>query len=238
VKHPARLVVAEVLALAEDGYVEVVADDDGYTLHRGPADPAVLWQDRAEVLAGLFHGGEPVRLARPALPPLVPPHGPISADRISTAVSVAVERYGFMSRLHWLVLAGVILGVGAALAGAVAGVGIASALVAIGAGLLATAWLQSPVRPSRAARAERVRLQKLRARLLVGSDATDLALLPWAFLLLTDDELTVWWRRARPVSDQPRWLTWRPSQAGEWPGLMTDVGLEGLIRALAHRTGP
>jgi hypothetical protein len=54
VRHSGRTVIAEVLALAEDGYIEVVADDDGYTVRRGPSDPAVLWEDRAQVLAGLF----------------------------------------------------------------------------------------------------------------------------------------------------------------------------------------
>ncbi|HWS38792.1 MAG TPA: hypothetical protein VN408_39395, partial [Actinoplanes sp.] len=92
VRHPARMVTAEVLALAEDGYVEIIADDDGYTVHRGPADPAGLWQDRAEVLAGLFDGDAPTRLDRPELPPVTAPHGPISADRLTTVLSEAIQR--------------------------------------------------------------------------------------------------------------------------------------------------
>jgi hypothetical protein len=238
VRHPAWMVIAEVLALAEDGYVEVVADDDGYTVDQGPADPSGLWQDRAEVLAGLFHGGAPVRLDRPALPPLAPPQGPISADRIATAMSKTAGQYGFISRLRWLVAAGAVLGLGGALTAMVAGMWLVAVPLATGTGVFLTSWLQSPIRPSGAALAERARLHELRERLRDGSGAADPALLPWAFLLLTEDERNTWWRRVRPVSDQPHWLTWHPAKAGVWPGLMTDSGLSGLARAVAHRMGP
>jgi hypothetical protein len=200
VGHPAQHVIAEVLALAEDGYVEVVADDEGYTLRRGPAEPAMLWEDRAEVLAGLFHGGDEVRLRRPVLPPLVPPHGPISTDRLRTAVSRAGERYGFLCGLRWLVLAGALLGLAGAVTAAVVGSWTVAASLGMGVGLLGTAWLHAPVRLSRAAHAERDRLRELQRQLRDGPDANDPALLPWALLLLTDQERRSWWRRSRARS--------------------------------------
>ncbi|MBO3739188.1 hypothetical protein [Actinoplanes flavus] len=232
------MVIAEVLALAEDGYVEIVADDDGYTVRRGPVDPSGLRQDRADVLAGLFHGGAPARLDRPELPPMTAPHGPISADRLSTVLSEAIQRYGFMSRLRWLIAAGAVLGLGGTLAAMVAGMWLAVLPLATGTAVLLTRWLQAPIRPSGAARAERARLHQLREQMRDGSGASDPALLPWAFLLLAEDERNTWWRRVRPVSDQPHWLTWRPVKAGAWPGFMTDSGLPGLARAVAHRIGP
>lgn len=232
------MVIAEVLALAEDGFVEIVADDDGYTVRRGPVDPSGLLPDRAYVLAGLFHGGAPARLDRPDGPPATAPHGPISADRLSTVLSEAIQRYGFMSRLRWLVVAGVVLGLGGTLAAMVAGMWVAGWPLAMGTAVLLTRWLQAPIRPSGAARAERARLYRLREQMRDGSGASDPALLPWAFLLLTQNECNTWWRRVRPVSDQPHWLTWRPVRAGVWPGLMTDSGLPGLARAMTHRVGP
>jgi hypothetical protein len=131
------------------------------------------------------------------------------------------------------VLTGALLGVVCAVAAGVAGLWAAAAALAIG-----TAWLLAPVLPSRAARAERDRLDELQQQLRDGPGAADPALLAWAFLLLTDDELGVWWRRVRPISDLPGWLTWRPNRASTWPGLMTSDGLDGLVRALAHRIGP
>jgi hypothetical protein len=44
---------------------------------------------------------------------------------------------------------------------------------------------------------------ELRQQLRDGPGGADPALLPWAFLLLTDDEQHAWWRRTRPVSDMP-----------------------------------
>jgi hypothetical protein len=236
VQQPAQTVVAEVLALADDGYLEVVADEDGYVFRRGPADPAGLWEDRAAVLAGLLHGGDPVRLPRPMLPPVVPPQGPISAGRLRNAVSRTSERYGFVSRLRWLMPALMLLGVTGAVVAGIAGRWTAAAWTGLGCGLLGIAWLRMPVWESPAARAERDRLLDLREKLLKG--AADPELLPWAYLLLSDGELEAWWRRARPVTDRPGWLTWTPVGEGRWPGLLTNEGLHGLTRTIAHRMGP
>src|SRR5262245_13878342 len=96
ITHPGRLVVAAVLGLAGDGYIDVAADEHGYTVSRGPADPAGLWPDRAVVLAGLFDGADEVRLERPDRPPQVAPRGPISGDRLSTGLTRSLERYGFV----------------------------------------------------------------------------------------------------------------------------------------------
>jgi hypothetical protein len=131
-----------------------------------------------------------------------------------------------------------LLGIFLAVAAGAARLWMAAAVLGIGSGLLGSGWLQAPVRPSRAAIAERDRLFELRRQLRDDPGAANPALLAWAFLMLTDDELSVWWRRARPVSDMPFWLSWCPVRAGVWPGLLTEEGLDGLIKALAHQVGP
>jgi hypothetical protein len=212
-RNPVRFVVAELLAMADDGLLTVHADDIGYTL-RVHADWDRLGAGRRAILTGLARGGPEVLLPRP-------PDDPdddgrlkgslLSFDSLVTAVAREGEATGMASRTGWLLVDIGIAALGGVIASFVLGVPVVGYVLGVGIGLLASWWNARRIQPSRKGRAERDRVLALRR--VLGAEAAPIA----------------------PAAAAPAWWSW----TGEAPPtFISHKGIFGLILAVRYSMCP
>jgi hypothetical protein len=241
-RNPVRIVVAELVAMADHGLITVHAHDRGYTL-RASIKPAALSEDRRVILDGLLQGQAEVLLRRPLEASLADGRlkgSRLSFDRLVTAVARAAPAADMASRTRWLMLAVAIAGLGVALAALVKGDYAWGALAGVGTGLLCSWWNARPVRASRRGRAMRERLHTLGQGL---RDEADAAAPPgpqppswhlaWAFLLLARAEFDSW--LSRNTRGTPAWWNW----ASDTTAIFASYdGFIGFIAAVRYAIGP
>ncbi|MDW8803837.1 hypothetical protein P1P68_03265 [Streptomyces scabiei] len=257
VKDPVRAVLCEVLALAQDGYLEVCKHKDGYSLHWGRPEFPELPRDRGTLLGAILGQYGAVRLyQRTDAPPTARAAPLISLARIRDGVTRTALQRGLINRKRLLKLA---VAFGTVVAGVLVWQGAYSeaGLMGMGSALLGT-WVVRETNISRAGGAEQNRVLALRDRLrqdaaraaadrdpvpspghnptVAWEDVPDHLLLPWAALLLTDTEFEAWFTVRFTHASPPRW--WIPDAKGDPAHLDSPVELTGLMQMLLTEVGP
>lgn len=251
VQGPVRIVAAELMAMGEQGLMDVSAGRDGYTLRlRYPLDAPELSDERRVLMRELLAGetSASTLLLRPASSVVSLDDGKLkgsrlSFDRLITAVARAAGPAGLASRVRWVVLGVVVAGAGAAIAALVVGAYPAGAALGTGTGMLAAGWNQLAIPRSRRARAIRAQLLRLREQMqeILRDDSVAVVpswQLPWALLFLDNDDFALW--RLRFARAAPPWWEWADGISGGSGGVGgIDAfnfydGLHGFFAALRY----
>jgi hypothetical protein len=249
VRGPVRIVAAELMAMGEQGLVDVSAGRDGYTLRlRYPLDGPRYSDERRALMRELLAGETSVALPRPASLAVTLDDGKLKGSRVSfgrltTAVARAAGPAGLASRIRWVVLGAVVAGLAAAIAALVAGAYPAGAALGTGTGTLAAGWNRLPIPRSRRARAIRAQLLRLRGQMqeTLRDDSVTVVpswQLPWALLFLGNDDFALW--RLRFARAAPAWWQWTdgiPDGSGNAGGIDAFNfynGLHGFFAALRY----
>ncbi|MET7913520.1 hypothetical protein [Streptomyces avermitilis] len=243
-KNPMQVVMSETVALAEDGYLQVTAYEDGYVILPGTRSGAGLPPDRAALLDAILGREGELRLRREPGPPASYRGTRISLAQIQESVTKAARERGYLARPYYVLFSMAI----AVLSGGFLmwrGNTSTAFLLCMAAALLGT-WSFRKAHISKAGAAEQRRLLALQDSLRRPSPSahpereTSLGyrLLPWATLLLDGEDYGRWYADNLLDVELPRW--WGQEADGQDPTLrfVSQEGMKGLLHSLLHHVGP
>ncbi|MFE3037892.1 hypothetical protein ACFXKY_40325 [Streptomyces canus] len=239
-----QAVMGETLALAEDGYLQAAAYEDGYVILPGIKSAAGLPPDRAALLDAILGREGELRLRREAGPPSSLGGTRVSLAQIQGSVTRAARERGYVTRPYYVLFSMAI----AVLSGGFLmweGNTSTALLLCTAAALLGT-WSLRKAHISKAGAAEQRRVLALQDSLRHPSrpahpeaeTSLGYRLLPWATLLLDGDDFGRWYADNLLDVELPRW--WTQDPGGQDPTLRfaSREGMKGLLHSLLHHVGP